>query len=97
MIINSSKQSLNYLFFRIEEIFNVKWILDYLKYEYIYWLNWAPLILTVIWTTFYQFRKFFKNSQKKSGLHKRQGVIGLDVFKLETKFSLHTPLMPVSI
>lgn len=97
MIKNSSKQSLNSSCFWIKEILNVKWILDYLKYEYIYWLNWAPLILMVIWTTFYQFGKFFKKSQKKSGLHKNHGVIGLDVFKLETKLSLHTLLMPVSI
>lgn len=89
MIVKKSNQFLIDLFFLGKEIFNVKWVLDYIKYESIYWRSWAPLILTVISTTFKQSNKFFKNTQKISGYHRSQGVIGLDVFMKKLNSSLY--------
>ncbi|BAZ17266.1 hypothetical protein NIES4071_91440 [Calothrix sp. NIES-4071] len=81
MIINLSKQLLINLFFLIKEIINVKWILDYIKYEFIYWRSWLAFALTPILKALGQLNNvFFKNNQKKSGLHRSHNVIELEAF-----------------
>ncbi len=87
MIINSSKQLLINLIFVAKEIFNVKWILDYLRYEFIYWRSWMPLTLTAVLTVLGQLNNiFFKNNQKKSGLHKTHSVIERQGVREETEY-----------
>jgi hypothetical protein len=94
MIINSSKQSLICLFNWTKEILNVKWMLDYIKREFIYWQSWIAFISIPALNQFRPLDQFFKNNQKKSGLHKSQGVIGLDA--LTTKLNLNS-LRPESL
>jgi hypothetical protein len=80
MRINSLKQSLICSIYYVKDTLNVKWMLDYIKHEFIYWHSWMIFVLMVSVTTLQQLEKFSKNSLKKSGLHRKQSVIELDVF-----------------
>ena len=90
MRINSPRQSLISSFIWAKEILNVKWILDYIKYEFIYW-RWITFIPTPALEKYWQLKKFFNNTQKKSGLYKNHSVIGLDVFMTILKLNSLCP------